>query len=131
MRTRSKPSTAARPTAGSVTSTLSAAGSSRTATACGWAADRMVCTSIRPVQGSRGSPTFSRSGRRMAASESSVIDPLDEPFVTGDIVEQFAQQVAVEHDLPVLTDDCLSPPLGLNLPAGDGIDMASPRAGDV
>src|SRR6266849_791480 len=58
----------------------------------------------------------------------SVIDPLDEPLVAGDVVKQLAKEVAVEHDLPVLAHDCLSPPLGLDLPASYGIDSTSPRA---
>src|SRR5712664_4487702 len=91
---------------------------SPTGMVCGSAAPR-ASTSIRMRPACRRSPI--KTPTRPAPAHESVIDPLDEPFVAGDVVKQLAQQVAVEHDLPVLAHDRLSPPLGLDLPAGDGI----------
>src|SRR5260370_41088231 len=58
---------------------------------------------------------------------SSVIDPLHEPFVAAEVVEQLAEQRAVEKRLPVFAHDRLLPPLGLDLPPRDRIDGARPR----
>src|SRR5579859_3958748 len=61
---------------------------------------------------------------------SSVIDPLHEPPVALEVVVQLAQKAAVEQRLPVLADHWLIPPLGLNLPARDGIDRPAEDSRD-
>src|SRR5439155_14777882 len=59
-----------------------------------------------------------------------VIDTLHEPVVASDVVIELAQEVAVEHDLPVLADHGFGPPRRLDLPAGDGVDRAVEHTGD-
>src|SRR5207249_10799394 len=92
------------------------------------AAHPLLCAITRSEH---GITCFCAQSKKFAICEYSVVNALHEPLVTGDVVKQLAQQVAVEHDLPVLAHDRLSPLLGLDLPAGNGIDRARPRAGDV
>src|SRR5258708_14731033 len=60
----------------------------------------------------------------------SVIDPLHEPLVAAEVVEQLAQQRAVEKRLPVFAYERLLPPLGFDLPACDRVDRARPCSRD-
>src|SRR3981189_2458497 len=69
-----------------------------------------------------------RTGGATSFPDASVIDPFQEPFVAADMGVELAQQVAVEHRLPVLADDWLLPPLRLDLPPRDGVDRPAERA---
>src|SRR5258708_37816579 len=69
----------------------------------------------------------SAAQRRVPAS---VIDPFQEPLVAADIAVELAQQVTVEHRLPIFADNRLLPPPGFDLPSRDGVDRSAERAGD-
>src|SRR5438309_8012474 len=60
----------------------------------------------------------------------SIVDPLEKPFVGREVEVQLAQQVVVEHGLPVLADDRPVPPRRLDLPADDRIDRPGEGARD-
>src|SRR5438067_12808182 len=60
----------------------------------------------------------------------SVIHPLQEPFVRREVVVELAQQVVVQHGLPVLADDRPVPPRRFDLPAGNGFDRPGEGAHD-
>src|SRR2546427_11320670 len=77
----------------------------------------------------RGTRSWSGCGARRKAPPS-VIDPLHEPLIASDVVVELAQHGVVEHGLPVLADDRLVPPRGLDLPAGDRVDRPGERTRD-
>src|SRR5438552_12891413 len=62
-----------------------------------------------------------RSGTgRKRSDRALVIDTLHEPIVARDVVIELAQEVAVEHDLPVLADHWLGQLGGLDIAAHAG-----------
>src|SRR6266851_5274933 len=99
-----------------------------------------ACCSIPPCRSSTGaeSDVHARSPSAVARTRPgpapflsrSVIDPLHEPLVAAEVVEQLAQQRAVEKRFPVFAHDRLLPPFGLDLPPRDRVDRTRPHPSD-